>query len=62
MNGKELKQKREALGMTQMELARVLGVDVSTVSRWERGIRSIPAHLPLALETLGKKSKKINKK
>jgi DNA-binding transcriptional regulator YiaG len=35
MNIKEL---RQALCLTQAELAAKIGVDVLTVSRWERGI------------------------
>jgi DNA-binding transcriptional regulator YiaG len=35
---------REALGMTQVELAERVGVDSMTVSRWERGtVRPSPA-------------------
>jgi len=30
-------QIREKTGMTQAELSRVLGIDVTTVSRWENG-------------------------
>lgn len=33
------KQTREALGYSQGEMARVLGVSVPAVSRWERGSR-----------------------
>jgi transcriptional regulator with XRE-family HTH domain len=44
--------------MTQAELAAALRVDVSTVSRWERDLRSIPPHLDLALEAIGLKRKK----
>jgi transcriptional regulator with XRE-family HTH domain len=63
MEADELKKKREALDMTQEELAAALTVHVMTVSRWERGERSIPSHLPLALETIerqrgGKKGRK----
>lgn len=43
---------RKQWRLTQRQLANVLGVDVMTVSRWERGVRGIPPHLPLALEAL----------
>jgi len=32
-----LKTERQKKGMTQSELARMLGVDIRTVGRWERG-------------------------
>jgi transcriptional regulator with XRE-family HTH domain len=35
--GAQLVQRRTALGLTQKELARRLGVDPSTLARWERG-------------------------
>ena len=58
MNPDELKTRREALGMTQSELAQELSVDVMTISRWERGARTIPTYLPLALETIERRFKK----
>ena len=58
MDGDDLKRKRLELGMTQVELAKVLRVDVSTVSRWERDLRSVPPHLDLALEAIATKQKK----
>ncbi len=35
---KTIRQLREERGWTQLDLALQLGVDVSTVSRWERGL------------------------
>ena len=45
---------RQRLGLTQAELARLLDVPDSTVSRWERGLMAIasPTILRLALERL----------
>ena len=67
MEGKELKQKREDLELTQTELAEVLGVKMNTVYRWESGILSVPKSIELAMETvvrnhkLEKNSKKATK-
>ena len=52
MKPEELKQRREALGMTQDDLARELGVKMMTVSRWERGVYPIPRHIELAIEAI----------
>lgn len=52
MVSKELKQWRVDSGYTQAKLARVLGVAVMTISRWETGTRTIPAFLHLALRCL----------
>jgi len=52
MKGKNLVNWRKQQGLTQKQLAQVLGVDVMTISRWERGVRGIPPYIPLALETL----------
>jgi transcriptional regulator with XRE-family HTH domain len=57
MINEELRQRREALGLTQEQLAEILGVDIVTISRWERGTRSIPPHLPLALEAIDRQHK-----
>jgi DNA-binding transcriptional regulator YiaG len=42
MDPEEFKSGRGAIGLTQTELARRLGVHPLTVSRWERGLVSIP--------------------
>jgi transcriptional regulator with XRE-family HTH domain len=63
MDADELKEKRKALEMTQAQLAEALGVNIMTISRWERGVRSIPPHLSLALEAIeaNQKKKKVSK-
>lgn len=48
----ELKQWRSANGYSQANLARMLGVAVMTISRWETGARTIPVFLHLALRCL----------
>ncbi|MBW1954066.1 MAG: helix-turn-helix domain-containing protein [Deltaproteobacteria bacterium] len=52
MRPQDLSAWRKRWRLTQRQLAQALGVDVMTVSRWERGVRGIPPHLPLALEAL----------
>lgn len=52
MNPKELKCKREKLGMTQQQLAEALGVVQARISEWERGIHKPPPYLSLALKAL----------
>lgn len=56
MHKNELRKKREALQMTQAQLAKALGVDSTTISRWERGVRPIPTYLSLALQTFEQQS------
>lgn len=58
MKGKELKQKRENLELTQTELADILGVKMNTVYRWESGILAVPKSIELAMETVERKHKK----
>jgi transcriptional regulator with XRE-family HTH domain len=41
MNSLELKEFREKHGLTQSQLAELVGVKVGTVSKWEQGSRSI---------------------
>ncbi len=59
MEGNELQQRRESLGMSRDEFARALHTTSVSVWRWENGERSIPAHLPLALETVERNHKGI---
>lgn len=46
---KEVRELREALGLSQEALARLLGVSARTVSRWECGISELN---PLAVKEL----------
>lgn len=52
----ELKAWRKKNGYSQSQLAQVLGVDVMTVSRWERGAREIPSFLHLALKYMAQQT------
>jgi transcriptional regulator with XRE-family HTH domain len=52
MSGDELKQRRDALVMTQEQLGDALGVAANTIARWEREERAIPSYLSLAMETV----------
>jgi transcriptional regulator with XRE-family HTH domain len=42
VHGRTLKRARKALRLTQVELAKRLGVAGNTVARWERGEVTIP--------------------
>jgi DNA-binding transcriptional regulator YiaG len=48
----EVRAEREQRGLSQAEFADRLGVDVMTVSRWERGARTPPAMLEVALRAM----------
>ena len=52
MTKEELKQRRERLGLTQADFAKILGVASNTVSRYETGLVDVPEWLELVLETL----------
>ncbi len=52
MEANELKQRRDRLGLTQAELATILGVAENTVWRYEKGATTIPKHMALTLEAL----------
>ena len=49
MDRTELRQWRKSHGLTQKELAEILGVRFLAVCRWEGGQRKIPSFLHLAL-------------
>jgi len=61
MKPDELKEWRYKNGYSQKGLASRLGVDVMTISRWERGVREIPSFLHLALAYLELKGVEMNK-
>ncbi len=60
MGPADLKRRRKELGLTQLRLAALLGVDPITVSRWERGVQPISTAVALVLQHL--KPKKGGKK
>jgi len=53
MEGNEMKKWRDEHGLTQRNLADLLGVDPITISRWERTEQKPPGYLlDLSLEAL----------
>lgn len=54
MDAEELRRRRRALGISQLELGKRLGEPQQTIARWESGKRRIthPGMLRLALERL----------
>jgi DNA-binding transcriptional regulator YiaG len=53
MTGGQIREIRERLGMSQLELAQALGLSRrQTVTDWECGRREPPAYLELALKQL----------
>jgi len=61
MEREELKERRTALGLTQAELADILGVKPNTVARWERGLLPVPRMVELAMQTVERMYKKRSK-
>lgn len=61
LSGDEIRQRREALGMSQAELAGWAGVHVRTVSKWERGVHKPPQMLAVALGLLKKRPDMFDK-
>lgn len=49
-------ERRKALGLSRMQLAAILGVDVSTLWRYETGKHPPPPWLSLALEALERRA------
>lgn len=52
MEKSDLKKRRERLGLTQGELAEILGFASNTVSGYETGRLEIPKFMDLVLEAL----------
>lgn len=52
MENSELKKRRERLGLTQSDLAEILGFASNTVSGYETGRMEIPKFMDLVLEAL----------
>lgn len=55
MTALQLKEWRRKAGMTQLELAKHLGLALNTISRYEQGKRTIGRFVPLALAVLKKR-------
>jgi transcriptional regulator with XRE-family HTH domain len=58
MTGKRFKQIRLKLGLTQKQLAKLLGVWTNTVAVWDRGEKPIPTTVELAMKLLLEKKEK----
>jgi transcriptional regulator with XRE-family HTH domain len=58
VNARDFKKVRLAKGYSQSELACEFGVDVMTISRWERQVIAIPRLAELALSALKTKRKR----
>jgi DNA-binding transcriptional regulator YiaG len=53
----EFRRIREALKLTQAQLAAELGVHAMTVSKWERGVQRIPEPVARLVERLRRERK-----
>ena len=53
----ELTARREALGLSQRQLAERFGVHYMTISKWERDMHRIPEMVDLALSTLERRTR-----
>ena len=61
MTGRRFKQVRTTLGLTQAQLAKLLGVWPNTVAVWERGEKPIPGPVELAMKLLLEKKERGEK-
>ena len=61
MTGKRFKQIRLTLGLTQKQLATLLGVWENTVAHWDRGDKPIPGPVELAMKLLLEKKQREEK-
>lgn len=52
MNGLQLKEKRNRLGLTQTELAEKVGVAMRTVQNWEKNTNKIPKSTEVFIDDL----------
>ncbi len=52
VTGEDIRRERESLELTQGELAKLLGVALNTVSRWETGQRTPHPLVLKAIETV----------
>lgn len=59
MTAVDLKQRRAALHLTQVQLAAKLGVGYSTVQAWEGGRNAIPPYLDLALREIERQEQAV---
>ena len=62
MEKEELKKRRERIGLTQSDLAEIVGVASNTLSGYETGRTEIPKYMDLVLEALeARKVKELQK-
>lgn len=47
--GKNIRRSRQAMGLTQTQLAELVGVRQSSVAKWERGINTPRDHQKVAI-------------
>jgi DNA-binding transcriptional regulator YiaG len=62
MSPQQIKRIREALNLTQQELADLIGAQQVTVARWETGVNEPKGAYLKALQELAKKAKAKTKK
>lgn len=61
MTADQFRAALKSLGLYQMELAELLGLTTSQVSRWAKGRTPIPRYVPLVLELLALKNRCRNR-